>query len=61
MVITEYRPRVEEPRQAEEPVVPIALEDRARDVEGHCWDGGICDHPDHGSVGSEYGTIHFMR
>jgi hypothetical protein len=61
MVITEDRLLVEEPREAEELVAPVAIEERARDAEGHCWDGGICDHPDHGSVGPEYGTIHFMR
>jgi len=61
MVITEDRLLVEEPREAEDLVAPVAVEDRARDAEGHCWDGTICDHPDHGSVGPEYGTIHFMR
>ena len=61
MVITEDRLLVEEPREAEELVAPVAIEERARDAEGHCWDGGICDHPDHGSVDPEYGTIHFMR
>jgi hypothetical protein len=61
MVITEDRLLVEEPREAEALVAPVAGEDRARDAEGHCWDGSICDHPDHGSVGPEYGTIHFMR
>jgi hypothetical protein len=61
MVITEYRVRVEQSRQAEDLVAPVALEDRARDAEGHCWDGSICDHPDHGSVDPGYGTIHFMR
>jgi hypothetical protein len=61
MVITEDRLLVEEPREAEVLAVPVAVEDRARDAEGHCWDGSICDHPDHGSVGPEYGTIHFMR
>jgi hypothetical protein len=61
MVITEDRLLVEEPREAEEQEAPVAAEDRARDAEGHCWDGSICDHPDHGSVGPEYGTIHFMR
>jgi hypothetical protein len=61
MVITEYRLPVEQQEEAEEVVAAVALEDRARDAEGHCWDGGICDHPDHGSVGPEYGTIHFMR
>jgi hypothetical protein len=61
MVITEDRLLVEEPREAEELVDPAAAEDRARDAEGHCWDGRICDHPDHGSVGPEYGTIHLMR
>jgi hypothetical protein len=61
MVITEDRLLVEEPQQAEELVAPVAVEERARDAEGHCWDGGVCDHPDHGSVGPEYGTIHFMR
>jgi hypothetical protein len=61
MVITEDRLLVEEPREAEVLAVAVAVEDRARDAEGHCWDGSICDHPDHGSVGPEYGTIHFMR
>jgi hypothetical protein len=61
MVITEDRLLVEEPREAEELIAPVAIEERARDAEGHCWDGAICDHPDHGSVGPEYGTIHFMR
>jgi hypothetical protein len=61
MVITEDRLLVEVPREAEDLVAPVAVEDRARDAEGHCWDGSICDHPDHGSVGPEYGTIHFMR
>jgi hypothetical protein len=61
MVITEYRLRIEEPQQAEDLVATVALEDRARDAEGHCWDGSICDHPDHGTVGPEYGTVHFMR
>jgi len=61
MVIAEDRLLVEEPREAEELVAPVAAKDRARDAEGHCWDGSICDHPDHGSVGPEYGTTHFMR
>jgi hypothetical protein len=61
MVITEHRLRVEEQREAEDLVAPVALEDRARDAEGHCWDGSICDHPDHGSASPDYGTIHFMR
>ena len=61
MVITEDRLLVEEPQEVEDLVAPVAVEDRARDAEGHCWDGSICDHPDHGSVGPEYGTIHFMR
>jgi hypothetical protein len=61
MVITEDRLLIEAPREAEDLVAPVAVEDRARDAEGHCWDGSICDHPDHGSVGPEYGTIHFMR
>jgi hypothetical protein len=61
MVITEDRLLVGEPLEVEVRVAAIAVEDRARDADGHCWDGGICDHPDHGSVGPEYGTIHFMR
>jgi hypothetical protein len=61
MVITEDRLLVEEPREAEDLVALVVVEDRARDAEGHCWDGSICDHPDHGSVGPGYGTIHFMR
>lgn len=59
MVITEDRLLVEQEREVDELVVVVTREDR--DVEGHCWDGGICDHPDHGSVSSDYGTIHFMR
>jgi hypothetical protein len=61
MVITEYRVLVEQEREAEELVVPAAPEDRARDAQGHCWDGRVCDHADHGSDSPEYGTIHFMR
>jgi hypothetical protein len=62
MVITEERILVEQPREVEDdPVPPAVSEDRARDAEGHCWDGGICDHPGHGSVSPDYGTIHFMR
>jgi hypothetical protein len=61
MVITEDRLLVEEQVEVDEVVAPVAVEDRGRDAEGHCWDGGVCDHPDHGSVSSEYGTIHFMR
>ena len=61
MVITEDRLLVEQEREVDELVVVVTREDRARDAEGHCWDGGICDHPDHGSVSSDYGTIHFMR
>jgi len=61
MVLTEYQLTVERPQVTEDMVAPVALNDRARDAEGHCWDGGICDHLDHGSVSAEYGTIHFMR
>jgi hypothetical protein len=61
MVITEYRVLVEPEQEADELVAPVALEDRARDAEGHCWDGRICDHPDHDSASADYGTIHFMR
>ena len=62
MVITEERILVEREQEVEDdPVPPVALGDRARDTEGHCWDGAICDHPDHGPVSAEYGTIHFMR
>jgi hypothetical protein len=35
----------------------VAVEDRPRDAQGHCWDGCSCDHPDH----STYTTIHFIR
>lgn len=35
----------------------VAVEDRPRDAQGHCWDGSTCDHPDH----STYSTIHFIR
>jgi hypothetical protein len=61
MVITEYRVLIEPEQVAEEPVAPVAVQDRPRDAEGHCWDGRICDHPDHESASPEYGTIHFMR
>ena len=61
MVITEYQLTVERPQVTEDLVAPVAHDDRARDAEGHCWDGSICDHLDHGSVSPEYGTIHFMR
>ena len=60
MVITEYRVLGELEPETDEPVAST-IEDRARDAEGHCWDGRICDHPDHGSSNPEYGTIHFMR
>jgi hypothetical protein len=61
MVVTEYRILVEEEREADEIEAPVALEDRARDAEGHCWDGRVCDHVDHGSDSPDYGTIHLMR
>jgi hypothetical protein len=61
MVITQYRTLVEPEPEVDECVAPVAIEDRARDAQGHCWDGRICDHPDHGSTSPEYGTIHFMR
>jgi hypothetical protein len=62
MVITEERLLVEQQQELDDdPVPPVALEDRARDEAGHCWDGKICDHPDHGDVSADYGTIHFMR
>jgi hypothetical protein len=61
MVITEYRVLVEPEPDVEERVAPAAPADRARDAGGHCWDGRVCDHLDHGSDSPEYGTIHFMR
>jgi hypothetical protein len=61
MVITEYRVLSEPEPEVVELVAPVSAEDRARDAEGHCWDGRICDHPDHGSLRSDYGTIHLMR
>jgi hypothetical protein len=61
VVVTEYRSLVEEHVETDDEVAPVALVDRARDAQGHCWDGAICDHPDHGSDSPGYGTIHFMR
>ena len=62
MVITEERLLVEQQEEVDDDPMPaVAVEGRARDAAGHCWDGDICDHPDHGSVSSDYGTIHFMR
>jgi hypothetical protein len=65
MVITEYRADHELRRVADFPVPPVvttpeavvAVEERPRDVDGHCWDGRTCDHEDHGDCG----TIHFIR
>jgi hypothetical protein len=61
MVITEYRVLVDPEPAVDEPETPVAAEERARDAEGHCWDGRVCDHLDHGSDSLEYGTIHLMR
>src|SRR5580658_10304345 len=56
MVITEYRSHAEE--LADTAVTSGELRDeRPRDAEGHCWDGRVCDHADHGV----YGAIHFIR
>ncbi|MGO8860563.1 MAG: hypothetical protein ACLQRH_07320 [Acidimicrobiales bacterium] len=55
MVITEHRVHVEEQLAAVE--LSMYVEDRSRDLEGHCWDGRPCDHLDHGPDG----IIHFMR
>jgi hypothetical protein len=58
MVITEARSAARESFVvAELGSDGIAVEDRPRDVQGHCWDGHTCDHPDH----STYSTIHFIR
>jgi hypothetical protein len=62
MVITEYPSHVERRRATDDPVVTgVVLEDRPRDGKGHCWDGRICDHPDHGAYSPDYGTIHVFR
>jgi hypothetical protein len=56
MVITEYRRHAEV--FADTAVTSAdAVDERPRDAEGHCWDGRVCDHSDHGV----YGTIHFIR
>jgi hypothetical protein len=69
MVITEYRTHVEHeetvasPLVADEPRVTLAVaeamdeEDGPGPVDGHCWDGVVCHHLDHG----DHGTIHFIR
>jgi hypothetical protein len=58
MVITEHRLDVEEQLAVVELSMDVqVVEIRSRDGEGHCWDGRICDHPDHGPDG----IVHFMR
>jgi hypothetical protein len=58
MVITEDRSAAREPFVVGELVSgDVAVEDRPRDAQGHCWDGRTCDHADH----STYSTIHFIR
>jgi hypothetical protein len=56
MVITEYRSHVEQTTDTTVASSAV-LDQRPRDAEGHCWDGRVCDHSDHGV----YGTIHFIR
>jgi hypothetical protein len=58
MVITEERIDVVRFNSGSDtPRVPGMEESRSRDANGHCWDGGCCDHPDHGI----HGTIHLIR
>jgi hypothetical protein len=65
MVITEYRTDHDLHRVTDFSVLPVvttletvvAVEERPRDTDGHCWDGRTCDHDDHGDCG----IIHFMR
>jgi hypothetical protein len=33
---------------------------RGRNARGHCLDGHICDHPDHGLAEADDGVIHFI-
>jgi len=46
------------PTQPSQPSVALAVLERTRDEEGHCWDGLACDHADHGPAG---GPIHLIR
>ena len=55
----ELPPTTTSPPRNEEPTVLVAAApERARDTNGHCWDGRPCDHLDHGPDG---GPIHLMH
>ena len=36
------------------------VEGRPRNARGHCLDGQVCDHPDHGSTDPADGIVHFI-
>jgi hypothetical protein len=40
--------------------VEARVEARGRNARGHCVDGLVCDHPDHGPSENGEGTIHFI-
>jgi hypothetical protein len=43
-----------------EALIDARPEPRARNARGHCVDGRVCDHPDHGLVEAGEGVIHFI-
>jgi hypothetical protein len=40
--------------------VEARVQARGRNARGHCVDGQVCDHPDHGPSESGNGVIHFI-
>jgi hypothetical protein len=40
--------------------VEALVEARGRNARGHCVDGLVCDHPDHGPSENGEGVIHFI-
>jgi len=49
---------VPQPTTIDPPALTAAAPERSRDLQGHCWDGHPCDHPDHEAHG---GPIHLMH
>jgi hypothetical protein len=55
------RPMVQAVLEARmEALIDPRPEPRARNARGHCVDGRVCDHPDHGLDEAGDGIIHFI-